>query len=239
MSRERSLSCRGDRGTTLVEMLVSMVLLTIVTGIATSAFIVVMQNYRVNTERTEAQASNRVGLERMLRLIRESTYPQRADWSQSTIVLEAETDRMVFAAHASSDPNAPVSRVVIEQNVADGTVRMGVSNPTCPADPNEACTYTTPVAKQVVASYVRNGVASACRNEPADHAFFRYYAAAPDLGALVEITPSVTGQPLEGVRLKDVASVRIEMYADKLPGKTAPDCELLSGTVKLRNWRGQ
>jgi prepilin-type N-terminal cleavage/methylation domain-containing protein len=226
---------RQDRGTSLVEMLVAMILLSIVLSITTSAFVVFAHNEQLNTDRTEAQASNRTGLERMLRLLRQATYPQGADESDSTTLWEATTNRVVFFTHVKA--NQPVARVVLEQE-SDGTIKMGVSQPVCTSDPTVPCEYTAPTPTQVVAKYVRNGPASLCQNQSADYAVFRYYAAAPVSGQLVDITPSVTGTALEGVRLKDVASVGVELYTDKVPGRPAPDCELLSGTVNLRNWRG-
>jgi prepilin-type N-terminal cleavage/methylation domain-containing protein len=235
MSRFRSHLMSDDRGVSLVEMLVAIMLLAIVTSITTSAFIIAMKNSSMNQERTEAQSSNRVGLERVLRLLRQAAYPQQASYADSTIVWQATTDRIVFYAHVKA--NQPISRVVLEHQ-SDGTIRMGVTEPDCPVGSTTQCDYDLPVPTQVVARYVRNGEGSACRNESADHALFRFYSAAPFGGGLVDITPTVTGTPLAGARLKDVASIGVELYTDKIPGEPAPDCELLRGTVKLRNWRG-
>jgi prepilin-type N-terminal cleavage/methylation domain-containing protein len=235
MSRLRSRRLPDDRGVSLVEMLVAIVVLSIVMGITTTAFITSMRNSTMNSERAEAQASNRVGLERVLRIMRQAAYPENADYSNSTVVWQATTERVSFYAHVKA--NEPVSRVVLEHQ-ADGTIRMGVSEPDCSGGPLVQCDYTEPEPTQIVAKYVRNGPATLCQNESADHAVFRYYSAAPMGGGLVDITPTVTGTALQGVRLKDIASIGVELYTDKRPGVAAPDCELLSGTVKLRNWKG-
>ena len=154
-----------DAGTTLVEMLVAILLMSIVMAMATTGFITLLKTQQTAASRTATQADNRTGLEFVTRLLREATYGQRMDESESTIVTAASPTRLVFYSRLGRE------NVVLFDPVK-GELRWGQSQPTCSADVTEPCTYVLPTPTHVLVRYMRNAPApgAECTGEPADGA---------------------------------------------------------------------
>ena len=69
----------GERGHTLMELLVAMSLLSVVLGAVTSAFVAFNKNERVNEKQNESQDEARNGIERVSRQLRNLASPKDND----------------------------------------------------------------------------------------------------------------------------------------------------------------
>lgn len=226
-----------ERGTTLVEVLIAMIMLSIVLAVTSTGLITMLKTQRSAESRTLTQSQNRTGVEFATRLLREATYGEKLDFTNSTVISAAGPDRVVFYSRLGNAAG-PSTRIVLEYFPAAGELRWGQSSPTCSSS---ICTYATPVANRVLVRYVRNGVSSPCVAANPDGAVFRFFtsgttAVSPGV-VLLPVATDGAGQ-VQGVNLKDITSVEMELWTDEVPGKPAPDCESLSTTTSLRNRRG-
>ena len=235
-SRRQAGRRGSEAGTTLVEMLVATVMLTMVLVMATTGFVTLMHTNNTATSRTSTQADNRAGLEFVTRLLREATYGERLDRTNSTIVTDAEPTQLVFYSRLGTNALSTQNLVLFDPVAHE--LRWGQSQPTCPALISSPCSYSMPAATTVLVRFMRNAPAGSCAGENPDGAVFRYFingVVDTNPGVLLQPAPAdATGQVL-GVRLKDVSSVELELWTDQIPNVPNPGCESLSSVTSLRN----
>jgi prepilin-type N-terminal cleavage/methylation domain-containing protein len=223
---------RGQSGLTLPEVLVAAVILGIVTSLATAGLVTVMRNQVQISQRTEALAQNRVGMELITRLLRQATYPQWGDAFNSTIVSVAEPRRLVFTSRHGL--NSPRRQYRFE--LVGSELRWGSSEFVCtgtspaPGTGGSPCTYTTPDLTRTAVRGVRNAAGGGICGAGFPDAVFTYYEADAVNGVLTALPNPVTGD-----RLARVASIDIRLAVKENPAVPRPGCEQLATRVHLRN----
>src|SRR4051794_38918656 len=85
----------SDRGMTLVELLVSMMLLTIVIGLATGLLINGMNRQSNIGQSTDAMNTNQNGMELMTRLLRQAVYPNTSSNSAALPIISSATPTQI------------------------------------------------------------------------------------------------------------------------------------------------
>jgi prepilin-type N-terminal cleavage/methylation domain-containing protein len=234
-------SHRSDRGFTLVELLVSIVLLSIVLGLAATMLIGILRTQSKTSARSDAQQQNQTGMELLTRLLREADYPSGAS-STSTIVTSATDTQIVFTSRFSSTAAALAGSTATlgttQQFVftLSGTTLKWASvapNNACATSgvPNGTlCTYTTPTASHLSISGVQNqAAANTCAGVTTPTPVFKYYAAGTALnGALTT--------PVSASQLANLNVVEIDLYTKTTSGPLSVNCEPLTDYVSLRNW---
>lgn len=226
------LDARADSGVSLPELLVVMTILPIVMGISSVALIQALHLQAKTTMRGNAQSTNRLGLELMTRLLRQSTYPQYTAPSAGPIITDAEDNRLVFTSHAGTGAT-PIKQYVFE--LANNNLSYGVAGPTCVGF--NPCSYPAPstmVADKLVVAGVRNLTPTACPGSTTTPAVFHYYALDVN-GAPTQLL--TTPVPSTGIyNLSSIALVQIDMWTKTGVGGDAPaKCEHITGSVDLRN----
>jgi prepilin-type N-terminal cleavage/methylation domain-containing protein len=229
----------ADRGFTLVELLVAMMLLTIVVGLSTGSLISAIDQQSNLTQSTEAQSRNQVGMEMFSRLLRQATYPEQGTAANSTIISVADTNKIVFTTRPSSTTSAastsistPVRQYTFQ--LVGTNLQWGGADKTACAS-GSPCTYGTPTLHTLVPG-VRNAQGSSvCPANTGDGAVF-HYAYFNSTGALVDATvPSGGLTTATTPALKDVVYVRIELYTQTQTGPKKPACMPMTDSVQLRN----
>jgi prepilin-type N-terminal cleavage/methylation domain-containing protein len=234
MMRRVREALSNQRGLTLPELLVSMVLFATVGTIATTGIVTVLRNQTETNQRNASQAQNRVGVELFTRLLRQATYGQYGDYGNAYIITTAEPQRIVFHSRFGA---APELKYVFE--LVGSTLQWGSVAPTsCPNPPpvpfsgDAGCLYPTyPTSTRAAVRGVRNAVGGGiCPGAPADGTIFTYYEADATNGTL-----TLVPQPVEFDRLGRVASVGITLFTKENAATSRPGCEVIQAQVKLRN----
>lgn len=231
-----------DTGFTLVELLVSITLLTIVLGLASTFFIRVLNVQTKTTARTDAQQHNQTGMELLTRLLRDAAYPSGSSGS-STIISSASDTQIVFTSRMSSTGSAvsgSTSSFGAPQQFIfslSGTTLMwssvapnNLGSCTTGGDLNGTpCTYTTPTPTHGSVYGVQNqAVANTCPGVTTPTPVFTYYAAGTALG-------SGLTTPVAASQLGNINVVKIDLYTKTTTGKLSVNCEPLTDYVTLRN----
>ena len=243
----RLLSRRtDDHGFTLVELLISTVLLSIVLGMASTFLIGTIDSQSKVSARSTAQQRNQTGMELLTRLLRDADYPTGAT-STSTIITSATDTQIVFTSRLSSTSTAvngsQSSFGATQQYVfslSGTTLNWATVGPnnlascTTSGDPNGTlCTYTTPTASHVLMNGVQNQqVNNTCSGVTTPTPVFKYYAAGTSLG------PSLT-TPVAASQLANINVVELDFYtkSNTATGRLNINCEPLTDYVSLRNWQ--
>lgn len=223
---------RDDRGLTLPEVLMAMVITAIAVSIATTGLITVFRHGTKIEETTDASAQNRVGLELVTRLLRQATYPQWGDYANSTIVSVAEPRKIVFTGRFGTG-----AKRAYRFEVVDTSLLWGQSDPVCPAQSpaegsgNPPCSYVQPTLGRTALRGLRNDVGGGiCPGAPVDGGVFRYYERDATNGNLIELPNPVTGD-----RLARIASIQLDLFVKADPDAPSTSCQQLQTHVKLRN----
>jgi prepilin-type N-terminal cleavage/methylation domain-containing protein len=219
-----------DDGVTLVELLVVMALLPIVLAVSSAALINAMRMQQRAQQTTDAQNTNRAGLELVTRLLRQGTFPTNGTSATSTIITEAGPSRIVFTSRLAG--GSTVNQYVIA--LVGTNLQWSQVGPTCPA--SGVCTYATPTPNRTVVAGVRNATTTDCSRGTSDGAVFHYYSLNPIDGSL---SSTALDQPISGSSaLGSIAVVRVDLFTrTQLGGDTPTNCERIQGYVDLRNAR--
>jgi hypothetical protein len=222
----------GDAGVSLLEMLVSTMIVMVVLSVTLGSVITVWRSQKVANERSLSASSNRVGFELLTKLLRQATYPAQGSVTNSTIITVAGPQRIQFTSRLGSTAGAVPMRYEFE---LVGTNLMWGSTPANCVDA-ALCDYDPPNLTKTAVSYVRNAVGGGpCPGAPTDGAIFTYYSASAANGGALTAFPIAADDTLSGELLGDVASVGIALYTDAIPGKPLPGCESITGLTVLRN----
>jgi Tfp pilus assembly protein PilW len=221
---------RSERGTTLTELAVVVALLGVVLAPAYMFLTTSQSNQRLVDESVQQQQNARVALEIFSRSIREATYPEGYDYSQSSLFGSAAYTDVSFYSDFGND--GTIDRIRYFLDDANSRVERTVTVPDCSGT---TCSYgvTATSSTSTVVENVRNADLSACSGGTGSQKLFQYYSVNRSSGAPSEITSSV------GVlyNLVDINYVKMTVVVDITPGKS-PTCQSIDTAVSLRNWRG-
>jgi len=230
--RQRLRQGAGDRGLTLVEMLVAITLLSVVLGLTSTSLIGAIDHQSSVTQQTEAQNRNRTGMELMTRLLRQAVFPKNGTNKNSSIVTIATptsiqfTSRLTATSAASQNAfDTPIRQFSVQLVGSD--LRFGDGAESCAATP---CTYATPTLTKTIVYGVRNaGLAAACPQNTGDGGVFHYFKI--DLSG--NLVPWVSGTDA----LSAVYGIQIDLWTQTQQGPQRPACVPLTDYVQLRNWQ--
>ena len=222
---------QDDRGFTLVELLVTMILLTIVIGLSTGALINAIDQQSNIRQSTETQSRNQAGMERLTRLLRQAVYPEGGTSANSTIIQVAEANRIVFTSRLSGSGTVDSTVRQYTFQLVSNTLKWGVADKTV-CNAGSACTYGTPVMRTLIPGVRNSQGSTVCPANTGDGAVF-HYDYFNSVGALVDAANPVTA--LTTPALKDIVYVRAELYTQLQDGPKKPACVALTDSAELRN----
>jgi hypothetical protein len=225
---------------TLVELLVSMLLLVIVIGLATGAIIEALDRNSGVTQQSEAQTRNNVGMEQMTRSLRQAVLPTHGTKTNSTIITVAQPTQIQFTtrlsatdtAEAANTWNTPVVQMKAQLNATSHALQWGTGaeNSTACTDAATVCTYATPTVNKTLVYGVRNDQGTAvCPKNTGDGAVFHYWYVDPTGNLAAWSSPAHT--------LAEISVVQIDLWTQTQTGPNKPACVPLTDYVQLRNWK--
>lgn len=224
----------GDDGLTLVELLVSTILLTIVISLATGALMVAMRQNSTIGQQTQAQTRNNVSVELLTRLLRQAVYPVNGNSANASMISVASatqlqfTSRMSSTSGATADPaNATVQQFLFQLSGTTLKWGTGAQNTSC-AGTTTVCTYATPTLSKDLAYGVQNAAGtSVCPANTSGGAIFRYFY----VGSTGSLVPWISGTNT----LDQIKVVRIDLWTQTQTGARRPTCVPITDYVELRN----
>jgi Tfp pilus assembly protein PilW len=218
---------RDERGTTLAELMIVVLLLGMIVAPAAMFLTSSQRNQRVVDESVRQQQDARIALDSWARAIREAGYPAGLNYTSSSLFQSASDNDVSFYSDIDNDGISEKVRYYL----SGASVMRSVTNPDCNQNP---CSYgdTATVATKTVLSSIRNGDLSACSGQSGTKPIFTYYSVDHGTGAQTQM-PS--GGSVSN--LVDISFVKMTAVVDITPGKS-PTCQTLETAVSLRNWRG-
>ena len=230
--RQRLRAAGGDRGLTLVEMLVATTLLAVVLGLTSTSLIGAIRHQSNITQQTEAQNRNLTGMELVTRLLRQAVFPKNGTNKNSSIVTIATptslqfTSRLTATSAASANSfDTPIRQFAVQ--LVGTNLVTGEGAESCATTP---CTYATPTLNKTIVYGVRNaGLAAVCPQNTGDGAVFHYYK----LDLTGNLVPWVSGTDPLGA----IFGVQIDLWTQTQQGSQRPACVPMTNYVQLRNWQ--
>jgi prepilin-type N-terminal cleavage/methylation domain-containing protein len=223
-----------ERGFTLIEVLIAASLLTVVLGVALDGLFTLTRSSTKAQVQTFSAEQNRVGMERLTRLLRQAVLPPNTD--NPTIVASADKNSMSFYSRlagsaTAGDSNNTVYKYTVTLNTTNNIVTIGRSD--CTPDPvTTKCTWPAPSFTSALITNVRNAIAGQrCSNQGGtdNTPLFQYYPQTAATGNLIPITP---------VPVADISSivfVRVNLYTQITGAGDQQTCQPLVSQVELRN----
>jgi prepilin-type N-terminal cleavage/methylation domain-containing protein len=222
-----------ERGLTLVEVLVAMLILAVVLMVATEFMIKATRQGSYIAQQSQAQQLNDTGMETATRLLRQAVYPVNGTSLNSSIITVATATKVQFTSRWSSTANAsdtafntPVQQIVFQLNGTKLQYGTGAQNScTAPA----VCTYATPTANHTMVFGVQNAQGTAtCPKNTGDGAAFHYWYVNPT-GTLLPWSSATN-------TLSQISVVQIDLWTQtQAGGGPRPACVPLTNYVRLRN----
>jgi prepilin-type N-terminal cleavage/methylation domain-containing protein len=213
---------RDQRGFTLVELLVAMMISTIVMGAAVAILAIILNDNRYDNLRTEAQANAQTMVDRLSRELRSGSAPSGG--SAGLLAKATSYDisfETVNAMPGSAPPGNPANQIWVRYCL-DGNDTLWRQSTTA-----SSTTSTLPDT-------------SAC---PSTSSAWVPAASSPCCVELNDVTNEIGGDttrplftfgPSGWSSLSQINSVQVDLYVDKNPGHRPGPIELISG-IYLRN----
>jgi prepilin-type N-terminal cleavage/methylation domain-containing protein len=225
---KRTRQERDERGMTLVETLVAMMLLTIVIGLATGALILVLGKNSNVTQASDAATQNQTAMELLSRVARQGVYPSGSSKTSTIIQSGSNTNTLIVTSRLSgtSSVSSQVSKFTF---TLSGTTLYWQQADLVAGSCSTTCTYGTATTQKALIRGIRNnsGAAVCPTNGSTDGPFhYAYMDAATGL-------PVTTQDPT--TRLGTIVYVTLNFYTQTQTGPQKPSCTLLSDFVELRN----
>jgi type II secretory pathway pseudopilin PulG len=228
-----------ERGFTLIEVLIAGSLLIVVLGVALDGLFTLSRSSTKAQVQTFSAQLNRVGMERLTRLLRQAVLPPAAPPTDppndKLIVTAADLNTMSFYSRlggsaTASDVNNTIYKFTID--LSGTTVRVGRS--ACTPDVSTGkCTWPAPVMSTLITG-VQNATADqVCSRQggAANTPLFDYYQEAAANGTLSKLQLDAT----HPIPLSQVVAVGINLYT-QIPAAGDPKtCQPLVQQVELRN----
>jgi prepilin-type N-terminal cleavage/methylation domain-containing protein len=228
---------RGDRGFTLVEVLVAISILAVVLSLATGLIIRALDQNSNLTQETDAQNRNNTGMEQLTRLLRQAVFPSGGTNKTSSIISSATANSITFTTRlatatdaASSAFNTPIQQVTATFNTTTHKLVWGTGAQS--ASCSGICTYATPTLNKTLVYGLRNdGGSTVCpANTSGNTAVFQYW--------YTDSTGNLASWPIGGaVSTELISVVQIRLWTQTQVGPQRPACVNLTDYVQLRNWQ--
>lgn len=217
-----------DRGFTLIEVLVAMIITLVVMGAATTVLTIFMKDNNYDAARDSAQADARQLIDRVSRDLRNAASPvtNSSPGTLSAGLLEKATSDDIVFEGVSPSGTAPSGDLTNEMQVR---YCLGANNTLWRQSTTPSSSYTTvpdtTSCPSTSTAWVTTSTGSPCCIELTD--------VTNDAGGDTT-RPLFTFGPTGWSSLADIKEVQIDMYVDPNPGQRPGATELTSG-VFLRN----
>jgi type II secretory pathway pseudopilin PulG len=221
------ISARDERGLTLIELLVAMVISMIVMGSVLVIITVVLNDNRYDGYRDDAQADARSMIDRLGRDLRNAASPSAGS---SGLLQEASSYDLAFQSvkPTGSAPSGNAANQIWVRYCLNGQT-------------NTLWRQTTPASSTTPTSIVPDY--SACPST--DSAWQTTSGGSPCCMELSDVTNEIGGDnrplftfgPSSWQNLSDIKSVEVDMFIDRNPAKLPGPTEITSG-IYLRNELG-
>jgi type II secretory pathway pseudopilin PulG len=228
---------REERGFTLIEVLIAGSLLIVVLGVALDGLFTLSRSSTKAQVQTFSAQLNRVGMERLTRLLRQAVLPPAAPPTDppndKLIVTAADGNSMSFYSRLGGSGTAgDVNNTIYKFTVDLSGTRVRVGRSACTPDVSTGkCTWPAPVMSTLITG-VRNATADqVCSKQggAANTPLFNYYQEAANNGSLAQLDPT---QPIP---VGQVVAVAINLFT-QIPAAGDPKtCQPLVQQVELRN----
>jgi len=209
--RRRSRLEGGDRGLSLAEMLVTMMVLSLFMIMVTSMFSSVTRTFTRDRSASDSTRIASIAMNEVTRVLRSGTEIQVANAVNDPVFLLATDESVVLRAYLDTDSATPrpivarfevtAARNLVEKrwnaNPSSGPYWKFTSLPTAPF-PVAASSWTNPAYERMIAQKITPAASGA-------PALFQYYDAAG-----LRIVPPPAGK-LTDDQLKTIAAVRVTM----------------------------
>jgi prepilin-type N-terminal cleavage/methylation domain-containing protein len=231
LASSRRRAGRSDDGMTLVELLVSMILLTIVVGLATGALIVVLDKQSRVSQASDAAQQNQTAMELLSRVVRQGVYPTGSSTTSTIIQPNSSTNQLVVDSRLSSTQGASLTSLPSTSTqytfyVSGSTLYWKKATVTCTAGSCTPGTNSTP--KPLIRGVRNNSGPSVCpTNGSTDGPFHYVYLDANS-------SPVTVSAPTSA-QLGTIAYVTVNLFTQTRTGPAKPSCTLLSDYIELRN----
>jgi type II secretory pathway pseudopilin PulG len=219
---------QGDAGITLIEIIITMSLLSLVIAPATLLLLSHQRTEIGVSDATRQIADARIAIERISRAVREAGYPAGLNYSNSEIVTGAED--YDFTVYTDVDGDGFNDKVRYHLDTSQAALLRDV---TVPVNTSGVYSYTDPAATTTTSRLVdsvRNANPGTCG---VAQPVFTYWTADRGTGALTQIT----NPGLDIGSLVQINYVKITLLLDIKPNRS-PTCQVLGTSISLRNWRG-
>jgi len=233
---------RADSGMTLVELLISMILLSIVLSLATGAIIKALDQNSNLTQQSEAQNRNNTGMEQLTRALRQAVLPKGGTTANSSVITVASptqiqfTTRLQGTAQMACSSNCTFANAAVQVGAQFNTTThtlqwgTGAESSSCVG----TCTYAAPTINKTLVNGVRNdGGSTVCPANTGGTAVFKYWYV-DATGNLAAWSTSVAA-PYNTT--SSISVVQIDLWTQTQTGPQTPACVNLTDYVQLRNWK--
>jgi Tfp pilus assembly protein PilW len=217
MARAMTAPRQHEQGTTLVELLVVIIIMSIVSVMILGTWFALSRSYANATESSEQRDDAQMAMERLTREIRDVQATTAVDGAAvSATDLGPYTLRINTSFNTSTADNPSSVPRLVQFNLSDGTLTRTLAGP-------DRKFGTTDDSEMVLAMHVVNAQSAA--------SLFEYYYY-NGVGDLVH-SSGTTGVPSNTTRIK---AVKITMLVDLRPGRS-PEYMKLVNMVQPRNLR--
>jgi prepilin-type N-terminal cleavage/methylation domain-containing protein len=223
---------RDDRGMTLVETLVAMILLTVVVGLATGSLIVALDKQSNVRQSTEDTTSTQNAVELMSRVVRQGVYPTGSSTTSSIVQSGSSPTQLIvdsrLSSTASANQNQMTSTITQYTFYVSGTTMFWKQGTvTCNG---ATCTVGTQTTPKVLIRGVRTTTAACPANTAYTDGPFHYVT----LDATGAVVSPAWGTPT-AAQLNSIYYVTVNLFTEVATGPHAPACTSLADYVQLRN----
>lgn len=230
LMRRRRAAAPADAGMTLVELLISMVLLTTVVALATGFLTVALDKNSNLSQASVANQNNQTGMETLTRIIRQAVYPTGWTTNNPTIIQSGSSPTTLIVTSRLTSTTAGDLIVRKYTFTLSGTTLYWQQADLVSCTTSGTCTYgTSSVQRPLIRGVQTSGTVCPVNTANTDGPFHYVYLDAT--GAPVSpplATPSTT-------QLPTISYVTINLYTKTQTGPSAPACMPLTDYVELRN----
>lgn len=224
---------RNDRGMTLVESLMAMMMLTIVVGLASGALITALDKQSNVSQSTDTAVSTQNAMEVLSRVVRQGVYPTGSSTTSSIVQSGSSPTQLIVDSRLSSTASAsqnslPTAVTQYTFYVSGTTLYWKQASVSCAG---ATCTVGTQSTPKVLIRGVRTTTASCPANTAYTDGPF-HFMTVDSTGAAVNLS---TTTPTTLTQLNSIYYVTLHFYTAAKTGPQAPACQLLSDYVQLRN----
>lgn len=224
---------RSEQGMTLVELLISMMLLTIVIGLATGALILVLDKQSNIGQASDAATQNQTAMELLSRVIRQGVYPSGSSATSTIVQSGSSTNQLIITSRLSGTSEANASQLNTQVSkytfTLTGTTLYWQKADLVSCSPT--CTYGTATAQKALIRGVQNNYGSSvCSTNSSTDGPFHYVKLDASSNP---VSPAISTPA--AADLGSIAYVTVNLFTQTQTGPQKPSCTLLSDYIDMRN----